>query len=112
MKAVGTIVVSLFAVATVGCAGSSDKTNVAEVPPVREYEPSSASALAFDPPLAMGQPLPSFDRDGRSVAAFAGYEEQVTTFSYTHQRDEIRVYNDFGSLERRAFSDRTTINTR
>ncbi|MGC4031453.1 MAG: hypothetical protein QM754_06915 [Tepidisphaeraceae bacterium] len=110
MKAIGTIFVSMLAVVSVGCASHSDKPEAAQLP--REYQPSSASALAFEPPVAIGQPMPSFDRDGRSIAAFAGYEEQVTTYSYTHQRDEIRVYNDFGSLERRAFSDRTTINTR
>jgi PBP1b-binding outer membrane lipoprotein LpoB len=75
----------------------------------RSYEPVGAAALAFDPPIASAQPLPTFDRTGRAAEAFAGYEDQVTVFSYTHQRDEIRVSGDYGRLDRRAYTDRTSV---
>ena len=98
---------------TVGCASTG--TNVADRPVPASalvYLPTTASALAFDPPATIGRPQPSFSRDGRALEAFAGYEDQVTTYSYTHQRDEIRVQTDSGQLDRRAYTDRTSVTTR
>ena len=103
----------VLALAAAGCSTSSDPQVERPVPTnAYVYAPSASAALAFDPPIIIGQAMPSFGRDGRSPEAFAGYEEQVTTYSYTHQRDEIRVQNDHGSLNRRAYTDRTSVTTR
>lgn len=96
-----------------GCATSNQQAKVQErvdQPEGRVYQPAGSAALAFDPPIAFADgPQPTFDRTGRAPEAFAGYEDQVTTYSYTHQRDEIRVFNDAGRLERRAYTDRTSV---
>lgn len=102
----------IISLTTAGCASTttSDEKTMSASAPV--YQPASSAALAFDPPIAMAQPLPSFDRAGRAPEAFVGYEEATTTTAYTHQRDEIRVYSDYGRLERRAYYDRTSITRR
>ncbi len=106
-------IVMILGLALAGCAATkpADQADRPERsgPP---YTPAAAAALAFDPPLAMGLPLPDFSRDGRAPEAFAGYEDQITTYSYTRQRDEIRVRTDFGELDRRAYTDRVSITTR
>ena len=104
---------ALTAGATTGCATQSPaQSEIVQRPFGLPYEPSASAALAFEPPIAMNVPLPSFARDGRALEAFAGYEEPVTTFSYTHQRDEIEVRGEFGDFTRRAYTDRVSVMTR
>ena len=78
----------------------------------RAYAPRAAAALAFDPPAALAGPAVPLDREGRAIEAFAGYEQQVTTYSYVHQRDEIRQIGPYGQLERQAYTDRLSVTTR
>ena len=102
----------ILGLALTGCVSSAPPAETAERPFGLAYDPSAAAALAFDPPLAMNVPMPDFSRDGRALEAFAGYEDQVTTFSYTHQRDEIQVRGEFGDFTRRAYTDRSSVTTR
>ena len=74
------------------------------------YHPVSAAALAFDPPIALAQPLADTSRDGRSPSAFMGYEDAVTTYSASYQRDEIRGFR--GDFDRQANTYRTSVTTR
>lgn len=108
------MILGLASIAATGCASSDPSASATPPAPAAAYvyDSNAAAALAFDPPQALGRPMPSFDRDGRAMAAFAGYEQAVTTLSHTHQRDEIRVRTDSGVLERRAYTDRTSITTR
>ena len=66
---------------------------VATVPPRGPLLPVTASALAFDPPIARAAPMPDLSREGRSAAAFLGYESAIIDTSYVVQRDQQR----FGS---------------
>jgi hypothetical protein len=45
------------------------------------YQPASAGALAFDPPVLAGSPRMDLSRDGREPSAFAGYADSSTTFT-------------------------------
>ncbi|HEX8323988.1 MAG TPA: hypothetical protein VF595_08740 [Tepidisphaeraceae bacterium] len=105
-------ILGLVSLAASGCASNDRTSERPAAPQAPVYLAATASALAFDPPVALGQPMPTFARDGRGPAAFAGYEQAVTTYTTVQQRDEIRVRNDSGIIERRAYTDRTSITTR
>jgi hypothetical protein len=72
----------------------------------------SASALCFDPPVARYAPVARYEvpldlsRDGREAAAFAGYQQQLTTFysSFTDDRQSTGYYNGLNSYNRRTLS--------
>jgi hypothetical protein len=70
----------------------------------------AASALVFDPPVTSIQPAPQLARDERGIAAFAGYDEGITTFFYLRVNDRQLLDSggrggDFGQYERRAVSE-------
>ena len=102
----------ILGLALTGCATTSPPPETAERPFGLQYDPSASAALAFDPPIAMNVVMPDFSRDGRAMEAFAGYEQQITTFGYTHQRDEVRVQGAYGYFDRQAYTDRTSVITR
>ncbi|MGN6506257.1 MAG: hypothetical protein ACTHM6_11910 [Tepidisphaeraceae bacterium] len=93
-----------------GCASQPSADSSANAVPQHEYRPVAAAALAFDPPIASQTPAPDLSREGRSLAAFAGYEQSVTSFSYVHQRDDQRFDN--GRFQRTAYSDTTSVLSR
>jgi hypothetical protein len=45
-----------------------------------QYEASTASALAFDAPVAAAYPLLGLDRDAREPGVFIGYQDTTTEF--------------------------------
>jgi hypothetical protein len=49
---------------------------------VPQYEPASASALAFDSPVFAGYELPGLDRAAREPGVFMGYQD-VTVESFS-----------------------------
>lgn len=68
----------IFCVMVTGCA--AQRGNSAKPQAAMEYEPASASALAFDSPVAPLYPLPGLERGPREPSAFAGYQDTVTEF--------------------------------
>src|SRR5580704_3830721 len=55
--------------------------------PQTGYSPSPAAALAFDPPALAGSPRLDLSREDRGPAAFAGFEDETTTFYYLRVDD-------------------------
>ena len=46
-----------------------------------------AGALVYDPPVIANAPRVDVSREGRAPAAFAGYEDLITTYYYLYQSD-------------------------
>lgn len=63
------------------------------VPPAR-----TASALTFDPPIALAEPSPDLSRADRGQAALVGFEEPSTStysvFTYNRQSSNRADYYD------------------
>src|SRR5437868_10743570 len=57
---------------------------------------TTASALVYDPPVIANDPPLDLSREGRGPVAVLGYEQLVTTFSYTRSDDRFRVSFDNG----------------
>ena len=72
--------------------------------------PVTASALAFDPPIAAVEPSLDLSRESREPLAVLGYDEPIATFSYVRSDDRFRVtFADGDRYERRAISERVGI---
>lgn len=71
------------------------------VPPAPTY--STASALVFDPPASRYLPPLDLSRDGRTPAAFAGFQQASNTFTYTFTDDHQSTYFR-DSYDRHTFS--------
>ena len=110
MNAARLLLVAAMTACVAGCAATSPENQRPQTDAL--YAPRTAAALAFDPPVALASPAVPLDRDGRAVEAFAGYEQQITTYSYVHQRDEIQHYSRDGQLDRAAYTDRVSVTTR
>ncbi len=96
-----------------GCVSERQERQRVAVAPATQpyYQPKAAAALAFDPPMAMGQPQQTFSREGRSPAAFAGYEEQRVEYHQLYQRDQQN--SDRGDrLDRQAYTVRSSVTVR
>lgn len=92
-----------------GCAHVPKTGNpAAEAAPERHYKPAVAAALAFDPPVSMYEPQLSFARDGRSNAAFMGYEQTTVDQYYLYQRDQQRGGDFPDRFERTAYTSRSS----
>ena len=76
--------------ALAGC--SSQTANVAPSQQAQIYQPGCSAALAFDPPVISGMPRLDLSRDGRGTAAFAGFQQESTTY-YFLQTDDY--YSDY-----------------
>jgi hypothetical protein len=72
-----------------------------------------AAALAFDPPVTANEPPVDLSREGRETTAFVGYQDAVTTYSYTRSDDWFGFVSDSGLLfQRRAVSERVGVSYR
>lgn len=81
----------IIACGLTGCYSPPTTGNPAVAAPARgPLLPVTASALAFDPPVALAGPMPDLSREGRSPAAFVGYESAITDSSFVVQRDQQR----------------------
>jgi hypothetical protein len=88
--------ISIVAILGAGCA--TQPSNVEPVQQARVYESdSTASALAFDPPVLAGEPRIDLSRDGREPGAFDGFEEGTTTYYFLQSYD---LYSGFGGGSR------------
>jgi hypothetical protein len=75
-----------------GCA-TAPRPRTASLPP-GEYIEASASALAFEPPIAEGAPHPELARGPRAPAAFFGFQESTAEY-YTSATANLQT-TDFG----------------
>lgn len=75
-----------------GCA-AAPRPRTASLPP-GEYIEASASALAFEPPIAEGAPHPELARAPRAPSAFFGFQESTAEY-YTTATDNLQT-TDFG----------------
>ena len=86
----------------VGCASQKQTSTASQVsvPPSR-----SASALAFDPPIALNSVAPDLSRDARGQAALVGFEEPSTStydvFTYNRQSSDYSDYYDQEAVSER-----------
>jgi hypothetical protein len=106
--------VLILAAALTGCASQSTPAPRAEATLVPRALPTapSAVALAFTPPIAADLDDLGLDRDGRQTVAYAGYERQVVSTTYTRQDDRqrsIRGGYDQSFFERRSISTTVTV---
>jgi hypothetical protein len=78
--------------AQVGCASGSKHAAVEPPPPVAQpasvYEGAVAASLMYSPtmPPYAGPPL-DLSREGRAPAAYAGFDDVITTYYYLYQDD-------------------------
>ncbi|MBC7783380.1 MAG: hypothetical protein H7144_06025 [Burkholderiales bacterium] len=94
-----------------GCATYQDRAGVSPTEP-KVYSANAAAALVFDPPIAIYTPMPDLSRDGRSAAAFYGYEQPVVDSYHLYQRDEQRGGEFPSRFERTARFARTSVTYR
>src|SRR5688572_26797506 len=75
---------------------------------------ATASALMYDPPVAVNAPRIDVSRDGRAQAAFAGYEELTVTQFYLFQDDRQQNYGGWNNdrFERRAITQKASVTYR
>ncbi len=101
-----------------GCAGRAKTSARAEREPEAElvgyrFHESSASALAFDPPVVVGAVTPNLSREGREPSAYVGFDSVITTYFYLRTDDRQLIYGeDAGRYERRAISERFGVSYR
>jgi hypothetical protein len=90
----------LAAIVLTGCAHQQPAMPAGNIPP-----PSSAAALAFDPPLAMYDAPIDLSRADRGEAAFAGYEDESISY-YGIYSDNRQASDGSDQVVRDAFSIR------
>ncbi len=95
----------IFAVSLlVGCASQKQPSTASQIDPA--HPPArSASALAFDPPIALNETAPDQSRDVRGQAALIGFEEAQTStfdvFTYNRQASDRSDYYDQEAVSER-----------
>lgn len=87
-----------------GCAVS--RQGRAERPARIGYADSPAVALAFTPPIAIGQTELPLWRDERASGAFVSFEDQTTTFIYS-LTDDRQANDGTGYYYRRTMIEKT-----
>ena|SRR5579884_1699017 len=96
----------LFSLALLGGCAAAPKPQ-SPSPPQAPYIEASASALAFDPPIAAGVPHPELARAPRQPSAFLGYDQGWTEFYYS-ETDDLQLSDD-GTFARLSVSARTGV---
>ena len=104
--------------AQVGCASAS-KHAVEPPPPVAQpasvYEGAVAASLIYSPPgLAYAGPPIDLSREGRAPAAYAGFDDVITTYYYLYQDDRQLQCGgrSFDRFEREAITQRVGVSYR
>jgi hypothetical protein len=101
---------ALLAVASLVLGCASKKSTSIPAPVAQLAQPSAA--LAFDPPVAYLLPEYVLARNFRQQAAYVGYDQTITTFSYIETDDRQYHFDKFNDFERRAYSGRSTVSYR
>lgn len=103
----GITIIALLALSA-GCASRKPAVSSRELrheAELRYADAGSAGALAFDPPIAQGNPRLNLSRNPRQPSAFVGFDQTVTTFFYVRS-DDRQTENHFNDrFERRAVSE-------
>ena len=95
----------------VGCASASSRTASAPLPVAQQasaYDGAIAASLVYTPPIAAYGEQGDFSREGRAPAAYAGFDDVITTHYYLFQDDRQQKW---GGLNRDRF-ERQAITTR
>ncbi len=101
-----------------GCASRAKTSQRVEQQPEAQlagyrYGESTASALAFDPPVVANAVTPNLARVGRETTAFVGFDTVITTHFYVRNDDRQVIYGgDGGVYERRAISEQVGVSYR
>ena len=102
----------------VGCAAKPQAERAARQP-VTGSEPQLeqvvvASALVFDPPIAMNEQPLDLARDPRQASAVVGFDQLTTTYFYlqTDDRQRFDNFNTGGWFQRQAISQRFGVSFR
>jgi hypothetical protein len=116
MRSAVVIVIGMMLVGCASRAKTSQRVQAQPQPELASYRydvESSASALAFDPPIVANAVTPNLSRVGRGEAAYVGYDEPITTFFYLRTDDRQVFQGDSNSrYERRATSERFGVSYR
>jgi hypothetical protein len=105
MKWMGICIMALLAG---GCA--TQQAPVTPAAPVAVARP--ATALAFDPPILMGQPRADLSREARQPTAFVGYDS-VSTSSFDISTDNRQSTTPGDSYyDREAVTEKVGVSTR
>lgn len=89
----------------------------------RQYEAVAASALVFDPPVALNEPPLALSRADREARVSVGYEELTTEYFYIRLDDRQTSYGfdgrghgggngSYDQYERRAITERSGVRYR
>jgi len=109
------LILAALTVVANGCASSQHSCcdqQAAHTTPTPELDQAvtasasvSASALVFDPPMLADELPIDLAREGRERAAFVGYEDRTTTFSYI-RIDDRQTGDSRERYDRRAIIER------
>ena len=97
-----------------GCASNSQQSSVAAKPASPIYNDAIAAALVFNPPAIANEFPLDMSREGRSVSAFAGFDEIITTFYYLRMDDYQQTNGKYRNdrFERQAITERVGVSYR
>jgi len=88
-----------------GCVANRKHPSTTTRDNLTRYEPSSAAALVFDPPIAANLPPLDLSRESRTPAAFVSYDSVFTSFYYLRTDDRLPTQHH-GWPERRAITEK------
>jgi hypothetical protein len=77
-----------------------------------EYEPASASGLAFDAPVAASYDLPGLDRAAREPGVYIGYQDVTTEIFSIGTIDNQTQDPCLDSYDRWSYTEKTGTRTR
>jgi hypothetical protein len=111
------ILLAGLGLAQVGCAGNPGG---ATTPPpavaqqASVYDGAVAASLVYTPPIVAHGDQPEFSRDGRAAAAYAGFDDVITTYYYLYQDDRQLKYGgqNHDRFERQAITQRVGVSYR
>jgi hypothetical protein len=81
---------------------------------LHEDDGAITASLVFDPPVVASEPPLTISRQGRAPAAYAGFEEIISTYYYLRVDDRQLDYNgrSHDRFERRAVTERVGVTHR
>jgi hypothetical protein len=85
----------------IGCAARPAASTALTPVPMAGYS-YPASALCFTPPVAYALPPLDLSRDDRSPAAYAGFQQSTTSYTYT-RIDDHQSTDFLNSYDRQTF---------
>jgi hypothetical protein len=105
----------LSGIFTVGCASKQTQPLAVAPPPAAPiYDDAVAAALVYEPPMVANAPAIEITREGRAQAAYAGFDDVITTFYFLQVDDRQQSYNGYrrDRFERQAITTRVGVSYR